>query len=173
MRIHICGIYGSGKSTLARELTKELGIKNYSLDDLKYKVKYSKIRSVEERTKLLKKICSRKDWIIEGAWSDYAEEAFKKANFVILMNLPKSVCSYRIIKRHLLRKKEGEKYEQDSFFGALRLVRKVYRYHFSREPVSFYAHKKLIDKHHKKCLIVRTSSDIPKVVRMIKEGRVR
>ena len=83
MRIHICGIYGSGKSVLAKILSKEFGIKSYALDDIKYKVKYNQIRSVEERIKKLKKICSLPEWITEGTWSNYAEDAFQKADVII------------------------------------------------------------------------------------------
>ena len=68
MKIHICGTYGSGKSTLAKILSNELGIKTYSLDDIKYETKYSKIRSVEERIKKIQEICNLSEWITEGTW---------------------------------------------------------------------------------------------------------
>jgi len=165
MRIHICGIYGSGKSTLARILSKELGIKNYSLDDLKYEVKYSKIRSVRERIKKLREICSLPEWVTEGTWSDYAEDAFKKADVVIIMNTSKLLCIYQILNRHVFRTKQ----EKDTFFEALKLAKRVFRYHFTKNPVSLHMHKNLIKKYDKRSLIILKKSEIPSVVEEIKK----
>ena len=118
MKIHICGIYGSGKSTLAKILSKEFGIKSYALDDIKYKIKYSKIRPVEERIKKLQEICNLPEWITEGTWSNYAEDAFKKSDIIIFMNTSKILCIYRILNRHIFRKK----HKNDTLFEALKLV---------------------------------------------------
>ena len=166
MRIHICGIYGSGKSTLAKILSKGFGIKSYALDDMKYEIKYSKIRSVEERIKKVQKICNLTSWITEGTWSNYAEDAFKKADIIILMDTAKLLCVYRVLNRHILR----PKYENDTFWGALKLAKEVYKYHFTKNPVSLYAHKILIDKYGKKYLFLRKKSEIPKLIEIIKKS---
>jgi adenylate kinase family enzyme len=163
MKIHICGVYGSGKSTLAKILSKKLGIKNYSLDDLKYEIKYSKIRSVEERMKKLQEICFLPEWVTEGTWSNYAEEAFKKADVVIVMNTSKFICVYRILSRHISR----EKHENDTLFEAIKLAREVFRYYFTKNPVSLYAHKDLIRRYKKRYLIIRKKSEIPKIIKKI------
>ena len=164
MRIHICGIYGSGKSTLANILSKEFKIKNYELDDLKYKVKFSKIRLVRERISLLKKICAGKNWIVEGPWSDYALVSFKKADIVIIMKTSRLVCSYRILKRHFSR----NKLEKDSLKTNLKLIKSVFKYYHSKEPVSFYAHKELIKKLNKNYIIIKKKSQIPGVIDLVK-----
>jgi len=160
MRIHICGIYGCGKSTLAKLLSDILKIDYYSLDDIKYLIKYSKIRSVDERIKLVNEICDKKKWITEGTWSNYAENSFKKADLVILMLTNPIVCSYRIIKRYLSR----EKKEKDTLMGALKLIREVYRYNKSHQPVSLLEHKRLIQKHNKRVIIVKDNLDISRVI---------
>jgi adenylate kinase family enzyme len=165
MKNHICGIYGSGKSSLAKILSKELGIKNYALDDIKYKVKYSQILPVEKRIKKLQDICSLPEWITEGTWSNYAEDAFKKADIIILMNTSKSLCVYRILKRYLLRKKQ----EKDTFRGSLKLARAVFKYHFTKDPVSLYAHKSLIKKYKKKLFIIRKKSEISDLIKKLKK----
>ncbi len=166
MRIHICGIYGSGKSTLAKILSKEFKIKSYALDDIKYEVKYSKILSVEKRIKKLQEICSLPEWITEGTWSNYAEDAFKKADIIIIMNTSKLLCIYRILSRHLFRKK----HENDTLFEALKLAKEVYKYHFTKNPVSLHAHKILVGKYGKKYLFLRKKSEIPKVIEIIKKS---
>jgi|SRR3989338_7933065 len=160
MRIHICGIYGSGKSTLAKILSKKFNIPFYSLDDIKYKKKYSEIRSAGDRIKEVKKICRSKNWITEGTWSNYAEDAFKKADIIIIMKTSKLLCVYRILTRHLFR----EKYENDTFFEALKLSKEVYKYHLTKNPVSSHSHKNLIKKYRKKCLCLRKKSEIPQII---------
>ena len=165
MKIHICGIYGSGKSTLARILSKEFGIKSYALDDIKYKIKYSKIRPVEERIKKLQEICNLPEWITEGTWSNYAEDAFKKADIIIFMNTSKILCIYRILNRHIFRAKR----KNDTLFEALKLVRAVYKYHFTKNPVSLHTHKKITKKYNKRCLVLRKKSEIPGIIKNIKE----
>ena len=166
MKIHICGIYGSGKSTLAKILSKEFRIESYALDDIKYEVKYSKIRSVEERIKKLREICSLPEWITEGTWSNYAEDAFKKADIIIIMDTSKLLCIYRILNRHIFRKK----HENDTLFGALKLAKEVYKYHFTKNPVSLHSHKNLIKKYNKKYLFLRKKSEIPKIIEIIKNS---
>jgi len=165
MKIHICGIYGSGKSTFARILSDELKIPFYSLDDIKYLVKYSKIRSVKERIEKVKEICKLKDWITEGTWTDYALDAFRKADMVIFMDTPKIICSFRILKRYLKR----EKLENDTLIGALKLIKEVYNYHFMKRPVSSYSHKRLINKYCKNFIVLRNKKDISKIVSLLKK----
>lgn len=166
-KIHICGIYGCGKSALAKKLSEILNILHHSLDDLKYEVKYTKIRSVEERIKRVKEICKEKKWITEGSWSNYAEDAFRKADLVIFMLIPRIICSYRIMKRYLFRKK-GKK---DNLIEALKLVRGVYRYHSTNQPVSLISHKRLIDRHVKRVFIIKNNSDIFKLIKLLKTSR--
>ena len=155
-RIHICGIYGSGKSNLAKGISKFLSIPVYSLDDIKYEIKYSKVRPVEERIRRIKEICKKEYWIIEGTWSDYAEEAFRSSDFVILMIPSKILCSYRVLKRHLARKKE----ENDTLIETIKLVREIYRYYKKNRPVSLITHKEFIKKYNKKHFIIKNNSDI-------------
>ena len=164
MKIHICGIYGAGKSVLAKILSNKLGIKCYALDDIKYKIKYSKILSVEDRIKKLQEICSLPEWITEGTWSNYAEDAFKKADVIIVMNTSKLLCIYRILNRHIFR----TKHENDTFPEALKLAKEVLKYHFTKSPVSLFMHKSLIKKYNKRHLIIRNKSEIPGVIKKIK-----
>lgn len=157
-RIHICGIYGSGKSTLARYLSRKLNILHYSLDDIKYEIKYRKIRPVEERISRVKEICKGDAWITEGTWSNYAEEAFKKCDLVVHLLPPKLTLYCRIMKRYFLRKKE----KSDTFLNACKLVLQARKYHHTHEPVSLAAHRALIKKYNKKYVLVRTGKELQK-----------
>ena len=72
-RIHILGPSGCGKSYLAHKLHNILRIKTYDLDDLFFKRKYDLGRDEEERNDLLKSICKKKEWIIEGTFWRWIE----------------------------------------------------------------------------------------------------
>ncbi len=155
-KIHICGIYGSGKSTLARYLSRKLNIPNYSLDDIKYEIKYTKIRPVEERIYRVREICKRDIWITEGTWSNYAEEAFKKCDLVVHLLPPKPILYYRIMRRYFLRKKE----KSDTFLNACKLVLQARKYHHTHEPVSLAVHLALIKRYNKKYVLIRTRKEL-------------
>ena len=53
---------------------------------------------------------------------------------------------------------------------ALKLAKEVYKYHFTKNPVSLHAHKILIGKYGKKYLFLRKKSEIPKVIEIIKKS---
>ncbi len=166
MKIHISGIYGSGKSTLAKILSNRFNIPIYALDEIKYKIKYSETRSVGERLSEVKKISKRENWITEGTWSDYANELFSNADFIILMNIPRLTCCYRILKRHFKRKKE----KKDTLLEALKLSREVFLYHSKDRPISLKAHYRLIRKNKKKMFLVRNNLDIKKFLKFLEKN---
>jgi len=160
MKIHICGIYGSGKTTLAKYLSEEFDIPFYSLDDIKYIVKYSKIRSVEEIKENVKIISKKDNWITEGSWSDFAEPIFKEADLVVHLTIPRITCMWRILKRYLSR----EKCENDNLLGVWKLIKKVHQYYYWEKPISAYAHRAIIAKHKKNHLILRNTKNILKKI---------
>jgi adenylate kinase family enzyme len=149
-KVHICGAYGSGKTTLAKELSKFLKIPYYSFDDIKYVVKYTKERSVSERKAIIKKITSKSKFITEGTWSDYAEDAFKKADLVIILKTRPLKCIYQIIKRYI----QGDREIKNNIKTALILMKKAIVYGYTRNAISFHAHMELIKKHKKKYILL-------------------
>ena len=153
-RIHICGTYGSGKTTLAKELSKLLKIPYYSFDDIKYIVKYTKKRPVSERKAIVKKIASKSKFITEGAWSGYGEEAFKKADLVILIKTKPSRCVYQVIKRYI----KGDRSIKNDMKTALIIMKKAFIYYYTKDPISYNAHMELIKKHKKKYILLENKN---------------
>jgi len=149
-KIHICGAYGSGKTTLAKELSKLLKIPYYSFDDIKYIVKYTKKRPVSERKAIVKKIASKSKFITEGPWSGYGEDAFKRADLVILVKTKPSRCVYQVVKRYI----QGDREIKNDMKTALIIMKKAFIYYYTKDPISYDAHMKLIKKHNKKYILL-------------------
>jgi len=170
-KIHIVGIYGSGKSTLAKRLSKLLKIKNYDLDEIKYKRKYDIIRSVKERLKKVKEISNRKSWITEGAWTSYAVELYKKADLVIFLQIPKWILYKRIFARHFFKKFHDYKYKDKDkgFKSTYNIMMKVHQYfHDPEHFMTLDSHKEYLKKYTKEFFIIKNNKDIKELIKNLK-----
>ena len=163
-KIHICGTYGSGKTTLAKRLSKKLNIPYYSYDDIKYIIKFTKKRSVEERISMVKKITSKPKFITEGAWSDYGEESFKKADLIILVKTNPIKCVYQIIKRYI----KGDREIKNDFQTAFIILKKVFIYYYTKDTISLYSHMNLIKKHKTNFIILKNNHEINEFLETLK-----
>ncbi len=104
MRIYVTGNAASGKTTLARKLSKELGVKFYSTDDL-YNPKLQRMFIKEEIERL---IDINSDWIVEGAY--FIPDYIKASDKVIYLTVDPLQQFFRIIKRHFNSEELRSKY---------------------------------------------------------------
>ena len=104
MKIHIIGCSGTGKTYLAKKLSNKYNIPHYDLDNIYWdnsSEKYGIKTEVEKRDKLLQKILEKDDWIIEGIYYKWLEQSFKNADIIYILDLPKYIYKFRIIKRFI------------------------------------------------------------------------
>lgn len=168
-RIHVLGVCGSGKTFFSEKLSKLLKVKVYDLDDIfwiKKEARKDNIkRSEKERKKLLKEIIKKKKWIIEGCYSFWIENSIKRSDFVIWLDPPFYVLVYRIILKFLKGKFLGSKEGWKDFWALLKYAK---NYHKKGQPVGYYEHKKLVEKHKKEFVILKNNKDIKKFLEKIK-----
>lgn len=87
----IIGSPGSGKSTFARKLRDKSGLPLFYLDMIKHKSDRPEISSQEFDMKLME-IFRFPEWIINGNYQRTIDIRMKKADTIILFNLPTELC---------------------------------------------------------------------------------
>ncbi len=106
-KIYIIGSVGSGKTTLAKRLSRELNINYYELDNVTWEHNPNgndRRRTSKEIIEIFEKIINQKDWIIENVGKDIYSLAYKRANTIIYIDLPKRILYKRIIYRWIKQK---------------------------------------------------------------------
>ncbi len=91
---------GAGKSTFARKLGKKLDIDVYHLDAYFWKPDWVQA-SKEEFRDSNQKIVDQDQWIIEGNYSTTYDIRAPRADTIIYLELPLTICMYRVVKRWL------------------------------------------------------------------------
>ena len=129
MKIYIVGSVASGKSTLARQLSAKSGIPCFHLDEVvRFKDPNGEFgntkRSPEEREALFQKILSA-DCIIEDTGRACFEEGLRRADRIIVLDLPRALRHRRIILRHI---KQVLGIEKSSYTPSLEMVRLMFKW---------------------------------------------
>jgi len=99
-KIILIGSGGSGKSTLARVLGSLLGIDVHHLDALLWKPNWTPATRHEQIT-MQSALIERESWIIDGNYGGTLDLRLHAADTIIFLDLPRSICSYRVLKRML------------------------------------------------------------------------
>ena len=85
--------------------------------------KYGIKTEIEKRDKLLQNILEKDDWIIEGIYYKWLEQSFKNADIIYILDLPKYIYKFRIIKRFVKRKLKLEISKKETLKSLLDLLK--------------------------------------------------
>lgn len=99
-KIIIIGSGGAGKSTLARQLGEILKIEVLHLDKLYWQSGWEKPSEDEWQNKV-EELLKKDSWIMDGNFGGTMELRLKYCDTAIFLDLPPSICLYRVIKRRL------------------------------------------------------------------------
>lgn len=100
-KVLVIGSGGAGKSTFARRLGELLNIEVLHLDSFYWNpgwVETPKNKWQERVEELLK----RDSWIMDGNYSGTLDLRLKACDTVIFLDLPRTVCLWRVLKRRIL-----------------------------------------------------------------------
>ena len=99
-RILVIGCGGSGKSTFAVQLARATGLKLYHLDSFYWQPGWNHPPAGQwEGT--VEKLIREDEWIIDGSYFGTLEMRLKRAEAVILFDLPRMICLWRVFKRRI------------------------------------------------------------------------
>ena len=97
-KIILIGSGGSGKSTLARAMGKKLSYPVDHLDSLLWRSNWEAVPREEQR-QIQQALISRDTWIIDGNYGGTLDLRIDAADTVIFLDLPRTLCLYRALKR--------------------------------------------------------------------------
>lgn len=97
-RVLIIGPCGSGKSTLARELAPALGLPLIHMDQLGWQPGWTETERPELRRRVEEAV-SKDRWLIEGNYGSVLPQRLARADTVLYLDFPISLCLWRLVRR--------------------------------------------------------------------------
>ena len=164
MKIHIIGCSGTGKTYLAKKLSNKYNILHYDLDNIYWdnsSQKYGIKTEIEKRDKLLLNILEKDDWIIEGSYYKWLEQSFKDANIIYVLDLPKHIYKFRIIKRFIQRKLKLETGKKEILKSLLELLKWTDK--FQNEDMKEII--KILKKYKEKVYFIKDKKGIKEILK--------
>lgn len=153
MKIHIIGGSGTGKSYLANDLSKKYNIPHFDLDNLQWDNKsneYGVKMSVDKRNLLLQGILEKDNWIIEGVYYKWCLQCFEDADIIYILEVPRKIYRFRIIKRFIKRKLGIEKGKKES----LKSLKDLLKWTDKFQTVNIVEIKSILQKYNNKVAFI-------------------
>ena len=100
-KVIILGSPGSGKSTFAMRLHDQTKLPLVHLDFYYHQSKYDYINNREPWIARVKELMKPNRWIIDGNYQSTIPLRCEEADTIILFDLPRWLCLYRVLKRRI------------------------------------------------------------------------
>ncbi len=97
-RVLVIGPCGAGKSTLAFDLGNRLNLPVFHMDKLNWRPGWQE-SSKEEICERLQDITSKDRWLIDGTYGGTLAERLPRADTVVYLDFPISLCVRRLLRR--------------------------------------------------------------------------
>ena len=104
-KIVVIGSGGSGKSRFSQELGEITGLPVVHLDKLFWRPNWTRTPE-EEWLEIVRREIASPEWIMDGNFGGTREMRMREADTIIMLDLPRWLCMYRILKRTLLYRTE-------------------------------------------------------------------
>src|ERR1051325_1007540 len=100
-RVMVVGSGWAGKSTFSRELGRRLGLSVHHLDALLWRPGWV-MAPEDEELAIVQEVTERDAWIIDGNYGGATVyPRLARADTVIMLDLPRTICLLRAVKRWL------------------------------------------------------------------------
>lgn len=99
-RVLVIGSGGSGKTTFAKRLATRTGLPLIHLDQLFWSPGWVPTPNAEW-DRLIAELAARDSWIMDGNYGRTLAPRLAAADTVIFLDLPRLVCTWRILKRQI------------------------------------------------------------------------
>ena len=165
MKIHIIGCSGSGKTHLAKALSKKYNTPYFDLDDIQWDNTaegYGVKMPIEKRTELLNNILENENWIIEGVYYAWVGKCFEDADKIYVLDTPKCVYTYRIIKRAIKRKLGLAKGKKET----LKSVYNLLKWTDTFQNQSMVEIRKMLSHYTQKTMWIKNRKEVKRVIDM-------
>lgn len=113
---------------------------------------------VVKRTELLNNILENNHWIIEGVYYAWVGRCFEEADKIFVLDMPKRIYIYRIIKRSVKRKLGHEKGKKET----LKSVYNLLKWTNTFQSKSMVEIKKILSAYPEKTVWLHSSKDVQK-----------
>jgi adenylate kinase family enzyme len=100
-RVLVIGSGGAGKSTFARRLGQRLGLPVIHLDRIYWRPGWVETPK-DEWKRTVEELCAGDAWVMDGNYSGTLEIRLAACDTVILLDLPRTLCLWRVFKRALI-----------------------------------------------------------------------
>ena len=97
-RLVLHGVTGSGKSTLARALAEGRGVPHLEGDAVGWLPGWTQ-RDPEEQRAIVAGFVEQDAWVVDSAWSVWADLVLPRADLVVVLDLPRLVSLRRLVVR--------------------------------------------------------------------------
>ena len=102
-KILVIGPGGAGKSTFAKELGERLAIDVIHLDVHYWRPGWVETSSADWEEKI-DEIIAGESWVMDGNYSGTLQKRLQACDTVVFLDMPRSVCAWRVIKRYMQRR---------------------------------------------------------------------
>lgn len=163
MKIRIIGCSGSGKTYLAKRLSEKFHIPNFDLDDIQWdnsQNSYGVKMPIEKRNEMLNDILQQPDWIIDGVYYAWVLKSFEDADVIYVLDIPKRVYKFRIIKRFIKRKIGFEKGKKESIKSVYKLLKWTNTY----QNINMKEIVKILELYKEKVVYIKNKKEIDRIL---------
>lgn len=101
-KIYIVGGSGTGKTRLSRLISESTGYSVFELDSLLWHHPETGERlTPEERTKLVRELSSKPQWVADGVYVNWVQDIWREADLVIYLSTSLKLMLWRVFWRHV------------------------------------------------------------------------